>query len=81
MIFSKKTAVKSDVGFNVGTGEVVAVNAVSAGIISSVGFSTDGVVAGRTAAGIQAEIESMATGPLLQDSNHSEPDEWELSAH
>jgi hypothetical protein len=59
---SESTAVKSTVGFAAGTGAVLAVNGVSAGIISTVGFGTGGVIAGSTAAGIQAGIGSVAAG-------------------
>ena len=58
----QSTVVKSIVRLATGTGAVVAVNAVSAGIISTVGFGTGGVIAGSTAAGIQAGIGSVAAG-------------------
>ncbi len=53
------------IGFSAGTGAVVAVNTASAGIISTLGFSTGGVVAGSIAAGTQAGIGSVAAGSIF----------------
>jgi hypothetical protein len=46
-------------------GTVAAVNAASAGILSTIGFSAGGVVAGSIAAGTQAGIGSVVGGSLF----------------
>ena len=59
---SKNVIVSSGKNFAIGTGAVLGVNAVSSVVISAVGFTKAGVLAGSTAAAAHSAIGAVAAG-------------------